>query len=396
MYLVTFQATFLQPDILNIPGLRGNYGTGLACGIALLGVWGLVERTRPLLRSWEKSISLVLFVLIIASSVKSSTPTSSFFRGLTLAASGLGGYWCGRKLLTTRLRLRVFAWYCIVLLTLLCAICLTGSALHGHIEHFLPGAGPHPLMHRIMLMGFAPLFLVYTTPPGLTRQRVSGICVLLLCYLVFVVGRVRSTLFLPVLGVGASLCVGAMKKKYFFLLLAASILCGILFAQLHPKKWEKITTPTDETFYYRIESYPFSWHIAQNHPLLGIGLRAPRMDFLADYEIHYPYGNKTMFSQTVENIRTSENIFLTFMVDLGLPFVLLYLGALLKLFARLTLLLAKHADNTIVPPMVLFLPLVIGILYSMLYDSFLYPQVCWFFHLLLGMVPNLEENSVSD
>ncbi len=396
MYLVSFQATFLQPDILTIPGLRGNYGTGLACGFALLGVWSLVERKHAFLRSREKCISLALLVLIIASAIKSGTPTSSFLRGLTLAASGLGGYWCGRKLLTTRQRIRAFAWYCMLLLTLLCAVCLAGNFYYGHIEHFLPGAGPHPLMHRIMLMGFAPLYFVYTNQPGLTRQRLSGIFVLVLCYLVFIVGRVRSTLFLPVLGVGASLFVGAVKKKHFFILLAASILCGLVFAHLHPKKWEKITTPTDETFYYRIESYPFSWHIAQKHPLLGIGLRAPRMKFLADYEISYPYGNKTKFSRTVENIRTSENIFLTFMVDLGLPFVLLYLGAVLYLIGRLTRMLARHETNTILPPIVLFLPLVIGMVYSMLYDSFLYPQVCWFFHLLLGIIPNLQKSQAAD
>ena len=244
-------------------------------------------------------------------------------------------------------------------------------------------------MHRIMLMAFAPLYLCYTNIPGLTKQRVTGIAVLLLCYLVFIVGRVRSALFLPVLGVGAALCAGAMKKKHFFLLLAASVIFAFIFFQLHPKKWEKLNNPTEETFYYRIESYPFSWHIAQKHPLLGIGLRAPRMEFLADYTYHYPYSNKTKFSETVENIRTSENSFLTFMTDLGLPFTLLYLGTLLTLLAQLTRLLATHRTNTLLPPIVLFLPLVTGVLYGMLYDALLYPQICWFFHLLLGIIPNL-------
>jgi predicted membrane metal-binding protein len=39
------------------------------------------------------------------------------------------------------------------------------------------------------------------------------------------------------------------------------------------------------------------------------------------------------------------------------------------------------------PPLALFLPITAVLLHSILYDSLLYPQVSWFFHLLLGLIP---------
>jgi hypothetical protein len=41
----------------------------------------------------------------------------------------------------------------------------------------------------------------------------------------------------------------------------------------------------------------------------------------------------------------------------------------------------------VVPPLALMLPLVTALLSFFVYDILLHPQVCWFFSVLLGLIP---------
>jgi hypothetical protein len=41
-------------------------------------------------------------------------------------------------------------------------------------------------------------------------------------------------------------------------------------------------------------------------------------------------------------------------------------------------------------PLVLLLPLIMGLVHFQLYDGLLFPQSCWFFHVLLGLIPSRD------
>ena len=142
-----------------------------------------------------------------------------------------------------------------------------------------------------------------------------------------------------------------------------------------------------ENVAYRAENYPFSYHIALRHPLLGIGARAPREKYLEDYSIHYPYITKGNFAFSVGNIRTSENIFLTFLADFGFPFFLLYSGSVVLLFIRLVRHTLQGDKANVIQPICILLPLTAGLLHLMILDGLYLPQVSWFFHILLGLIP---------
>jgi len=142
-----------------------------------------------------------------------------------------------------------------------------------------------------------------------------------------------------------------------------------------------------EPVYYRLENYGFSWSIAVRHPVLGIGLRAPREEFLNDYEIKYPYVTREKFADSVKGITTSDNIFLTFMADLGFPFLLLYSFSLIVLLIRLVRRVVAPPSASFLPPLALLLPVSAGLLYFQVYDGLLFPQISWFFHILLGLIP---------
>jgi O-antigen ligase len=148
--------------------------------------------------------------------------------------------------------------------------------------------------------------------------------------------------------------------------------------------WHKlsITYPA-----YRVENFPFSWSIVKKHPWLGIGLRSPRDQFMQDYQPSYPTVAKDQFAKLTRDIVSADNQFLTLLVGLGLPFTLAYLGALGMLLARLVGLALKRQPGLFLHPLVLLFPLTMALVHFQFYDGLLFPQSCWFFHLLLGLIP---------
>jgi len=138
---------------------------------------------------------------------------------------------------------------------------------------------------------------------------------------------------------------------------------------------------------YRTENIFFSWEIAKAFPLMGIGLWAPRNVILDNYQTHYPSLSKETFVEWTEDLRTSENTFLTFLADLGIPFTALYLGVLLVLWIRLLGRVCTQPRGPSIPPLVLFLPITGALLQFQIVDALFHPQIWWFFHVLLGLIP---------
>lgn len=385
--LVSVQLAFLQPYIVLVPGERANVFSGLLCAVSGISAWMLVRKSSPFLRSPELIISLVLLVLVTLSGLFSSTPWSSSLRGFVVLTSGLGGFWCARILLNTQARYVLFAWLCLVMMGVIVALCLVGYIVSGQIEYFLD-VNPHPLADRMMLLSFAPLIFVFW---GKRSVSVASVIILVLSYAAFYLSNLRSAMLIPLaLGLLAFLF-GIIRLRYFAALLVPLVVILVCFFYQLPKL--KIG-PEYEPAYYRAESYPFSWHIAAKHPVLGIGLRAPRQQFLEDYEIKYPYVTKEKFAESVNRLVTSENIFLTFMCELGFPFVILYSGCVLILFVRLARMARNAQQATFVPALVILLPVTAALLHFQVLDGLIHPQISWFFHILLGMIPSRIDNGV--
>jgi len=108
---------------------------------------------------------------------------------------------------------------------------------------------------------------------------------------------------------------------------------------------------------------------------------------MQDYQPHYPAITKEEFTRISRNIVSADNQFLTMMVGLGLPFTLTYLAALGMLLARLGGLAANPPAGLFLHPLVLLFPLTMGLVHLQFFDGLLFPQSCWFFHLLLGLIP---------
>lgn len=376
----SFQVAFLIPYRVIIPGERAKLFSGLLCLVTLLVCYFLARSQRKVGTRTELAISLILSVLMLASSIHSLVPATSLGRAFVILSSGLGGFWCARIILSDDTGRRIFRGFCLLLLAALLCVCVIWNFVYGNV-YTCVDANPHPLASRILLLWFAPLSCVL--PWGAGSVWIFGVLIGS-SYALFLMSNLRSACLIPV----ALLLLGsAMKVVRLRYLVAAMVpLFVILAVFFHQLPATKIGLEF-EPAYYRFESYFFSFHIAAKRPLLGIGLTAPRDEFLKDYEIRYPYTTKEKFAESVSVVGTSENIFMSFMAEVGIPFTLLYIAALAVIITRLLRQLSRGESPLLFHPLALLAPLVAGLLHSMVLDGLYHPQVCWFFHILLGLVP---------
>ncbi len=382
LFIVTsFQAAFLTPYVIVVHGERANLFTGLLCAISLIAAFIARDKNGKFFTNGEIAVAAMLTILIAVSGWLSITPRVSLFRGLVVVSSGLGGFVCARILLRTTDRKFLFAWFCTILVCGILLVSLIGRAfLADNVFHLLD-ANPHPLASRLFILFFGPLALLLSGQPG----SVAIFLILLLgSYVFFYLSHLRSGYIIPILLATGAFVFGRMRLKHFVWLLVPLIVVGIFFVRsLDKAKFD----PKDEPTYYRAENYPFSWYIASQHPWFGIGLRAPRDGYLENYSLKYPYVDKERFSDSVRRVVNSENIFLTFMAELGFPFVALYCFSV----GYLVLQLVKRARLPVSPgslnPLALLLPIGAALLHFLVLDGLLHPQISWFFHVLLGMIP---------
>jgi hypothetical protein len=374
----SIQLAFLHPYIILAPGERVNVFSGLLCLLSL--VVALIFAKRGAVRfNLEFLISAVLTVLAVASALSNLPLRTPSLRVAVLLASGLGGFWCARLLLNTPENQRRFQWLCLALLGGVLLMSLSGYLLTRQIHHFFFNGSNHPLTNLILLLSFAPLTLLREKSRPLV---VLGIILLTLSYVVLCLSERLSVVLIPVgLGV-AALLFGALRLKHLIAaLLVTGLIIGLSSQQI---LWFKMSKeyPT-----YRIENIFFSWDIVRQHPFLGIGLSSPRDQFLKNYQIKYPYETKEKFAKDLAFIVTPDNQILTFMTGLGFPFTIIYFLAVLALMVKLAGTFFRPPPGLYFHPLVLLFPLAAALIHFQLYDGLLFPQNCWFFHILLGLIP---------
>lgn len=381
-FFTTFHAAFLKPHVTLVPGERSKLFAGLLGMIAMLVAFIFIRGAWRKLRSVEGAVSLVLLLLALASGLTSDYSRVALARGFVVMASGLGGFWCARILLDTPSRRFAFAWYEAFLLAGMLAVALSTFALGGNVWDHLD-FNQHPLVARMVLMSFAALVMIFRKRSWL---RISGVLLLGLSFTVFSLSSLRSAMFMPLVIGGALLVVGIIRiRKAWAFALPIMLIIGAIF---YYTSLMESKLPGD---YYRLESYAFSWEVAKERPLLGIGLMAPRDAYLDDYEMYFDNMTRETFINTVKYLISSENVFLTFMVGLGIPFAVIYGSSVLTLYILLVRR-RRHANRGMTLPFpALLFPITAGLLHFLVSDGLMQPQVSWFFHILLGMIPVRDE-----
>jgi hypothetical protein len=382
----TVHLAFLQPYVVLIPGERANVFSGMLCAISLLLALVMGEGKRRLWRSSAAWCSLALLLLVVLSGLLGDAPETSLIRGFVIASAGLGGFWGARLLLQTEGRRIVFARLCLVLLSGLVILAVVGAAVSLDVARYLDSHW-HPVGARVLLLSFGPLALLGS---GSRATRVTAMGLLVLGYgVLLLLARhhgMESVVMIPPILFGMVMCLRKWSRRTAAVMLGLVLITSVgLFNQLH-RRAENLGRG-HESVAYRVENIFFSWEIAMAHPFLGIGLWAPRDAYLERHEIRYSHVTKEEFSRSTLHLRTSENSVLTFLADLGFPFTILYGLGVAALVLRVVWMTLDGSRATPFHPLALLVPIVGEILHLQVCDALFQPQVSWFFHVLLGMIP---------
>ncbi len=388
--LVSVHLVFLRPYWQVIPGENSRIFSAVLCLTAFTSAIVVAERGKFRAKWREISISLILSALAFTSAYFSVTPVSSMARSFVLVCCCVGGFWCSRILLNTVSRQKAFAWLCSAALAGFLAVCLLGYALGGNITFFF-GENPHALLSRMYLLAFGPVALI-------TLRKVvpciTGALLLILAYIVSHLGSSPS-----VVEMGALMPIAMAFVATFVLVLRArsrvALLCLLFVVAVIASHYISNIPTKDhwskERHYYRLESYPFALHGAKQRTWFGIGLRAPREHFVNDYTVRQPQYSKELFIQEIEYLETQENMFLTMLVGLGVPFFILYMFCLIIIVFRLGAdCIRGPSGESEISPISLVVPLSAGIVYCTMTDVLMLAPCAWFFHILLGMAPTFD------
>ncbi|MFH0957174.1 MAG: O-antigen ligase family protein [Pseudomonadota bacterium] len=383
--LTTIQLVFQEPYIVILHDERAKVFSATLCLLTLTITILFGCDKQRLYFSADFWISLTLALVALLSGIFSVAPRQSLERAYVILSAGLGGYWCAKFLLTEPNLRRIFQWFVNALLVGVIFLALIGLYLTGKPHQFLDSHW-HPVGSRLLSMSFAPLSLIF----GDIRsdQIIGGIILLVDLIAIYIVGRyafIESILIIPAVVSVIAFVVfkwTGKSRRIVAMIIAVTVTAGIFFAFVNPKKLNR----NHVSVAYRVESLFFSIDIASRHPWLGNGLWAPRDSFLKDYKLHYPFVSKEQFSQWVKEFRTSENLYLTFLADLGVIFVLLYFGSVLYILIRLIGISRGPCLNLIFHPAAILLPLIAECLRFLVVDDLFEPQISWFFHILLGLV----------
>jgi len=383
------QLAFLQPYVVLIAGERANLFSGVLCFLTLVVAFFLGKESLPK-KSPEFLISLILLILALLSGLFSVNPRSASIRVFILAASALGGFWCARILLNTVTNRRLFQWLCLVIMAGIMLLSFMGYFSSGKITHFFD-PNYHSPTDIIFLLSFAPLTLVTE------RSRPKVILGVVLLGLSYIILCLSGSLSVVLITQGLFLAIALMGRlpvKYILMVLIIMCLVPIGRGKDRPAGLYVVqhimaqkTIKEHVSVYYRIENINLSWRIALEHPLLGIGLRTSRDKFLENYQPRYPYVTKEKFARKVDEVVSSDNMLLTMLAGLGFPFLIIYSASLTLLFWRLSHMVRGPSFMAPFPALAVLLPLAASFLHFQFFDGLLFPQLSWFFHILLGLIP---------
>ncbi len=382
--ITSIQLTFLSPYVVIVEGERANIFSGMLCACALLTALVSVRPGFIRIRPTEIAISVILSILAAASSAFSSTPASSGWRAFVIMSSGLGGYWTARLLLQSVFARKAFVYFCLGLM--LCSSFLFFLAIIMGIEGYkFIDVGYHAISSRIMVMSFAPIALIASGIPAGIALGIAGLVIGYLTLIANLVwGNVSTGPVIPILMFLAG-SIFLWKNKRLRKIFVSALVVTTVVAAAFSVAIVRDLPKDSQSVAYRIENIFFSAHIAMKHPLLGSGPFAPRLTYLDDYQITYPYLSKDRFKKMTEHVRTSENLPLTLIAEFGLPFALIYGAAIVIILIRMFRLTMNPPPGFYPHPLALLLPTLAMLMQFQIFDGIYHPQISWFFHILLGM-----------
>ncbi|MEJ2671742.1 MAG: O-antigen ligase family protein [Deltaproteobacteria bacterium] len=376
--------------LLNSPNVLGGYIKWTLRTLIFIFPWLML----CLAFSWQTIIDknyrveilclAAIIMLGIINTALSDSFAKSFPKMQTFLLTGIFALWVSMFLFTDGRRRRIFDWFCCGCLVIVVVVELLVWSLRGAngsqvFEVFI--RHPIPLGTLIILLSSGPVRLL--TSKDYKTKFMAGFLALLTGILIFYTHKRGTWLALAVIMAGGIIFL-AHRKKFLMISLLVLLALAItlkttrMVARLNPQ------IPHYASVLQRLELYPFALHVWKCHPLMGIGLRPfTHQKYLEDYQQH----NKNLqnFPESVAKLQTFDNMLLTGFVELGTVMTLFYMALVIIIIVRYSRTLRSSLNARAIDWYRLLILLGFAV-HSMTYDSLLFPQLNWLFHVQLGLM----------
>jgi O-antigen ligase len=374
--LVCLHAAFLAPYVILVPGERTNVFTSVLLFLLLLQL--VLFRLRKELWAAFPWRTVLPWLLLTAGLAVSALASSNLFPAALRAFAFIGpaaaGLVCGYGLF----RSQEGRQFLFPLLTFCYAGLTLSHLFFGAMPSFM-GLHHHALAGTLLLLSAGPIRLAGHT--SRLWRGVAGILLVLGAVVCFMAGS-RFVILLPFVLIPVYVAFKSISLRQAALGGVVSSLVAGVFFTVFPGKVPRAVNY--ESTFYRVEAFPATWEILKQYPLLGVGIRTPRRPFLESFEPVSGMVSRDGFLAVVDRNVTWDNQYLSLLCGVGVPLTLLYLflaGRLLATYLRRAWRQEiDHATERAVS-----FALLASVIHFAVHDGLFYPQISWFFHLLLGV-----------
>jgi hypothetical protein len=399
-----FMWIFSVKAIQSWPPLIGKVSVFLACTLpaAMIASSQVPIYFRKKKVPKEMLWALLIFILGLTSSLLSKTSLISLKATILFMASGPLIFITTTYLFKSVRNQTVFLW--MSSLSLLCFGILGIYEFNNYEWITLFSNNPLPAGALLALLSAGPIVLLAQKHSAVSRT-ILVFSLILAITIIALLAKKGPILNLVVIFL---FWLGFVNLRYFKLFLGLVFLVGSLlyfsgstqskyksFAELENAETNYVQNITLSVM-LRVEYMFFGFHIFKESPIWGIGSRPDLNPYFDNYKIKLPENlmSKAYFFNASVRDRSFENIFLTFLVEMGSLFTIIYFGGLLYIMVRYLKSSRPPSKDIVV---ISLLSVMVGFsVISCTFDTLRFPNLNWLFHSLLGLMVNMPQRSVGE
>jgi len=328
-------------------------------------------------------IMTIIIILGIINVSMSDNIYQSFFTMRIFILSGIIPLWISMFIIADDRSRKLIYYFCCSWLLIIAIVEIVNYLFTNNDLIFINHA--IPLGTLVILLFVGPLSILLSNQK---RLKIFSLFLVFIGLIIITLTDKRGT-FLAIGGMSlAWIYYSYIRGSVYVITLLLISIVGLFIGWQYYRALDK-KIPYHNSILHRLELYPFALHVYKKHPFFGTGLRAFSHDiYLKDYQVH----NQSLdsFSVTVNKLQTFDNMALTGFVELGSIMTICYLGLIFYIIFRYCRNTQPFSLNH-KKEFVLLLPLLGLAIHSMTYDSLIFPQINWLFHVQLGILAGFSK-----